>query len=119
MSYWIGSTATWAVMAEPDRIILADHVQLAIVARKANNRCRWAAMSSGRWTTRACSARGASRHDTVLNLAPMLCPMHRGNVARAIERQRLLQGLPSIRKTFGAGYKALLAEDYILPAVRP
>ncbi|MDO9032879.1 MAG: hypothetical protein Q7V09_20825 [Hydrogenophaga sp.] len=37
-------------------------------------------------------------------------PMSRGHVAELIERTRLLHGLPEVRKTWGAGLRALLAE---------
>ncbi len=40
----------------------------------------------------------------------MLLPMHRGNLDRAVQRMRLTQGLAAIRKTFGAGLRAVLAE---------
>lgn len=43
--------------------------------------------------------------------------MDRGHLHRAIERQRLTQGLTSIRATFGVGLRQVLAEPkHILPA---
>lgn len=40
----------------------------------------------------------------------MLSPMQRGSLKHAIERMRLIQGLPVIRQTFGCGLRAILAE---------
>jgi hypothetical protein len=37
-------------------------------------------------------------------------PMRRGHVAELIERTRTLHGLPEVRKTWGAGLRALKAE---------
>jgi hypothetical protein len=37
-------------------------------------------------------------------------PMHRGHLAELIERTRTLHGLPEVRKTWGAGLRALKAE---------
>ena len=37
-------------------------------------------------------------------------PMRRGRVVELIERTRLLHGLPEVRKTWGAGLRALTAE---------
>lgn len=91
------------------RHIDAEHVLLALVARRANPRCRWAAMADHEWTPRECRHRYYGP-TPAQHRPPLLSPMARGHLHRAIERQRLTQGLPSIRKTFGAGLRALLAE---------
>jgi hypothetical protein len=42
-------------------------------------------------------------------------PMRRGHVVELIERTRLLHGLPEVRKTWGAGLRALKEEPrYVL-----
>jgi len=42
-------------------------------------------------------------------------PMQRGHIAKLIERTRNCQGLPEVRKTWGAGLRTLLAEPrYVL-----
>lgn len=97
-------------------VILAEHVLLALVARKANPRCRWAAMASGRYSTRSCHWR-TSGIGSFYARPPLLSPMQRGNLHRAIQQQRLTQGLTSIRATYGTGLRALLAEPaHIVPA---
>lgn len=100
------------------RHINAEHVLLALVIRRANPRCRWAAMADHECTTFSCGSRYRGKP---FHCKPLLSPMQRGDLHHAIERQRLTQGLPSIRATFGTGLKALLAEpSRIVPAeVRP
>lgn len=87
----------------------AGYLQLALVARRANPTCRWAVYSDCILSTRNCQ-REASRFDKFLPGISLLAPMHRGELARAIERMRLFEGLPAIRKTFGIGLRAILAE---------
>lgn len=100
-------------------VILAEHVLLALVARKVNPRCRWAAMASHRYSTRSCSWR-LSGAGTTFPRPPQLSPMQRGSLHRAIERQRLTQGLGSIRATFGTGLRAVLDEPaHIVPSEVP
>lgn len=112
------STPTTTHQARP-RVILAEHVQLALVAAKLNRNCRWAAVSDCLWTTRTCTLRRIGG-DSAHKQPPTLQPMQRGHLHRAIERQRLTQGLPSIKATFGLGYKALLAESpHTVPPAAP
>ncbi|WP_374587231.1 hypothetical protein [Ideonella dechloratans] len=101
-----------------DHLIDAEHVRLSLVARRvaelqrrANPAagCRWAAMSAHLHDISSCSQRRpAGMH--ALPRPSMLLPMHRGNLDRAVQRMRLTQGLAAIRKTFGAGLRAVLAE---------
>lgn len=92
------------------RLINAEHLELVLVARRLKcSESRWAAMADHYWTQRRCSWRDNSS-STVIHFPPTAGPMARGNLHRAIERQRLTQGLPSIRKTFGTNLRALLAE---------
>lgn len=105
--------------AQPQQpaVILADHVQLALVARKANPRCRWAAMASHSYSTHSCHWRWRGTEALQYPRPSLLSPMQRGGLHSAIERQRLTQGLASIRATFGLGLRALLAEpSHIVPS---
>lgn len=94
--------------------IPAELVLLCIVARKANPRCRLAAVTGYTWSP-SCSTRFGGNPPRP-RFPPLLTPMQRGYLHRAIERQRLTQGLASIRKTFGVGLRAVLAEPaYVVP----
>lgn len=102
----------------PARYIKAEHVLLMLVARRANPACGWAAMANHEWTPRECR-RSDFGPTTVHARPPALTPMQRGGLHRAIRRQRLAEGLPSIRKTFGAGLRAVLAEPaHVVPSRR-
>ena len=96
------------------RIIKAEHVLLALVSRKIAARqvadgqrgLRWAAMSNGHYTpscrphvARFCHPR-----------PPLLQPMERGNLRELVERTRWLRGLDEVRRTWGCGLRAMLAE---------
>lgn len=101
-----------------ERYINAEHLALSLVARKANPRCRWAAMSNSRWSPE-CRRRYSDSPMPEINFTPILAPMQRGYLHRAIQSQRLTLGLPSIRQTFGVGLRALLAEPaHFVPANR-
>ena len=96
-------------------VILAEHVLLALVARKANPKCRWSAMASYQYSPRNCDRWRGS--DKLYSRPPLLTPMQRGELHRAIARQRLMQGLPSIRATYGTGLRAVLAEPaHVVPS---
>lgn len=97
-----------------DRFIKAEHVLLALVARKIAARqiasgergARWAAMSNG-VSTQSCDRR---RRAYRLPCPPLMQPMHRGNLAEVVERTRLVGGLPEVRRTWGLGLRAMQAE---------
>lgn len=101
----------------PPRFINAEHLQLALVARRLKSSdVRWAAMADHDWSPRRCTWRDNSS-TTLIHFPPIAGPMARGNLHRAIEQQRLTQGLPSIRKTFGTNLRSLLAEpSHFVPA---
>lgn len=86
--------------------INAEHVLLTLVARKALKSRRWAAMSDGAHTN-SCGRR--SGHYAVKH-PPLMVPMTRGNMNNVVEHVRLMRGLPEVRKTWGAGYRAMLQE---------
>ena len=88
------------------RTINAEHLLLALVARKAVPSRRWAAMSE-RIDTQACDRRRASWH---FAMPPMLSPMHRGRFDAVLSRTRCLHGLAEVRKTWRTGLRALVAE---------
>ena len=104
------------------RFIKAEHVLLALVARKIghfqmdNGRpaSRWAAMSNGVNTQDCDRRRGAWR----LNCPPLMLPMNHGSLTHAIDRTRLVGGLPEVRRTWGCGLRAIQAEvsKHCLPA---
>lgn len=91
----------------------ASQVQLMLFARKIAKRqadgCRWAVMGEHVEVTRSCRTRYQAA-PSVLRHRSLLTPMNRGCLDNAIERMRLTQGLPAIRRTFGCGLKAVLAE---------
>jgi len=99
-----------------DQTIDANAVLLAVAARKVANYqrrsgeagCRWAAMSGGARCVTRCSHRYSA--PSAFPVSSMLMPMTRGNLDQSIERMRLTEGLPAIRKTFGCGLRAILAE---------
>lgn len=100
-----------------DQYISAEHVRLALVVRRARPTTRWAAMAGHYFSTRNCQT---SRHVDREHwpTPPLLLPMDRGHLHRAIERQRLTHGLGSIRQTFGCGLREILAEPrHIVPEV--
>ena len=96
-----------------DATIRADHLQLALVARRiaqrqqagGENGCRWAAMSA-HVTTQDCNRRGGTYR---IPAPPMLTPMSAGRIDRAIERVRMLDGLDGVRRVFGRGVRAMRA----------
>ena len=87
------------------RTIAADHLQLTLVARRAqrltNHPTRWAAMSDHLWSARSCRARFAPQDAPAYHRESTMAPMDRGHLLQAIERMRLTSGLPAVRATFG------------------
>ena len=104
------------------RYIKAEHVLLALVARKIATQqvargeagARWAAMSNGA-STQACDRRRGTYR---LPTPPLMVPMHHGELAHVVERTRLTYGLAEVRRTWGCGLRAMLAEAsrHCLPA---
>ena len=94
--------------------ISADQLKLALVARRINRltgkRTRWAAMSATTRVSMGCVPPG--RHWVrPLPMPSMLMPMERGDLFKAIERTRCVAGTAAVRRTFGAGIRALRAEN--------
>lgn len=90
------------------RHISASYLQLALVARKIRPGTKWAVISNG-VNTYGCDPRIAPtsyRRPTPSLLTPLLPSVP----ARVVERVRLNYGLDEVRKTWGIGYRALLAE---------
>lgn len=97
-----------------NRYIKAEHVELALVARKIASlqveggkpAARWAAMSNG-VSTQDCSRRPSAYR---LPVPPLMMPMHRGQFDRLLERTRRAYGLDEVRRIWGCGLRALQAE---------
>jgi len=96
------------------RHISAEHVLLALVARKVTD-ARWAAMSNGA-STAPCARRSAPSYR--LPHGPLMVPMDRGNIFRAIDRVRC-HGRDELKRTFGLGIRALRAETQSFILRRP
>lgn len=93
-------------------VISADQLKLVLTARHLNRltgkRTRWAAMSATTRVSMGC----ARRHWTpALPVPSLLTPMERGTLLAAIERTRCTAGTAAVRRTFGAGIRALRAEN--------
>jgi len=83
--------------------------------RTSNGRvCQIAAVTIGPLIEVDCSTAGRLRmRDDAIRLGKSrvtVTPMDRGHIARLIERTRQQHGLKEVRKTWGLGIKALLAE---------
>lgn len=81
--------------------------------------CQVAAITAGTLIEVDCSSAGRLRLRTdALRLGKSrvtVTPMTRGHIGDLIERTRVCHGLAEVRKTWGAGIKALLAEPrYVL-----
>jgi hypothetical protein len=100
--------------------IAVDQVRLALVGRRiaeyqrdngrADEACRWAAMSTHTEVLAGCGSRFRTDPPTTFKHPSTMRPMDRGHLHRAIARMRMTQGLVAIRKTFGCGLRAILAE---------
>lgn len=101
-------------------LISAQAVRDALAANKiadyqrrtgrAEQAARWAAMSEHTEVLARCGARWRDTPPSCVHRASMLYPMDRGHLSRAIQRMNLTLGLKAIRKTFGCGLRAILAE---------
>jgi hypothetical protein len=97
-------------------VINAEHVLLALVALRAKRMnptiARFAAISNGAMTTRRCTTRDARSRvpHSVWRTPPMLYPLLPSVPASLVEHVRVFHGLLEVKKTWGIGYKALLAE---------
>jgi len=79
-------------------------------------RAKWVA-TSGHQDTGACGtswrhARGYREHLGLspVQIRPSLGTLHHGDVIRVVEKVRTLRGLDEVKRTWGIGYKALIAE---------
>jgi hypothetical protein len=106
-----------------------DMVEAALVSARMRRRnggrtCALAAMTAAPLLQPDCSHPNRLRlRDEAMRLAarPAMCsPMERGHVAALIARTRLYHGLDEVRKTWGSGLRALLAENrYVLNGGQP
>lgn len=91
-----------------------DALMFAVVRRKATGVtvARFAAYTNIQPLTGVtCSSPTYRRGVPQRNLgASHLCGMWRGDMDRLVERLRLSHGLPELRRTWGAGLRALRAE---------
>ncbi len=104
-------------MSTSTHVISAEHLELVLVglrAKRHNPRlAKFAAVSNGGETTNRCTLRDArsTTPHSCWRKPPMVHPLIVSVPARLIERMRCQPGgLNEIRKTFGQGYKAMLAE---------
>lgn len=105
----------------PPRFIDAGHLELAYQCQRAQAlgvigmSTRYAAMSNGLAHVRRCDTHGC-QSTTSWRLPPLFVPMDRGNLTAVIDRVRVADGRDGVRKVFGVGIRALLAEvsGYIL-----
>jgi hypothetical protein len=100
--------------------ISAEHLKLALFARKHSLsgfnpgllNTRWAAFSNG-WDSlgNGCPRRPPSPDlQRQLKHPPLFLPFRHGITEALVRRTRMSYGLPEIKRTWGLGYKALLAE---------
>jgi hypothetical protein len=103
-------------MAHATHHIKADHVALLLALRKANPRCQWLAVSNG-FDAGAC---GSSWHNTFLYrqrlgmgahaLRPMVTSLYQEGLQGTIKKVLLTGGPKEVKRTWGVGFKALMAE---------
>lgn len=98
--------ATTTAAARP-RAILADHVQLALVASKARPGTRWAAMSNGA-ATAPCQPRQPGG-GYLIHQPPLLTPLTQGFMVRVLNRARS-QGRSEVLRTWRTSIAVLKAE---------
>lgn len=93
------------------RHITAENVLLCLVARKANARCRWAAMSNSAISSECREPRWWRTPYRMPPHPSLLLPMNSGQLDAVVERTRLQpNGLKAVRTTWGKGYRAMQAE---------
>lgn len=99
----------------PLKMVEAALVSAKMRRRNGGRTCALAAMTAAPLLQPDCSHPNRLRlRDEAMRLAarPAMCsPLDRGHIAALIARTRLLHGLGEVRKTWGAGLRALLAED--------
>lgn len=95
-------------MPSPIRTIKAEHLMLALVARKLRPTTRWAAVSNG-MATSACKPQRYSQ-GWGIHTQPLLAPLTRGHMQALLERVRREHGRAEVLRTWGAGMRALGAE---------
>lgn len=86
--------------------IRVDHLQLALLARRTRTG-RWCAYSTHPATGGACD----SRKPWPAHGGPLLSPWFAGDIAKLAERTHRERGLREVRRTWGAGVRALCAEQ--------
>jgi hypothetical protein len=91
--------------AQRTRAINAEHLKLALVARKLRPGTRWAAVSNG-MATQACKPQRYSQ-GWGIHTQPLLAPMDRGYMQSLLERVRRQHGRAEVQRTWGAGMRAL------------
>lgn len=103
-------------MAHATHHIQADHVALLLALRKANPHARWCALSNG-FDAGDCggSWRHSHLHRTYLELPPhalrpRISSLWHGDLGRTIKKVQLFGGSKEMRRTWGVGFKALMAE---------
>lgn len=107
-----------------NQTINLEHLQLALASAKLRRHtrggtCLLAALTSAPVLRADCSSRSRQRMLADAKLhghsKPMVTLMERGHMAELIFRTRLEHGLAEVRKTWGAGLRALQAEPrYVL-----
>lgn len=104
--------------------IKASDLKFALAAHKlrrhtSGKTCQVAAITAGPLIEADCSSAGRLRmRADALRMGKSrvtVTPMNRGHIGGLIERTRVFHGLAEVRKTWGVGIKALLAEPrYVL-----
>ncbi len=92
------------------RYIKAEHVLLAMVARKAAPTTQWAAISNGFHTYR-CTERKPMKPYCFPHQALMLPILPCTTDERLLDKVRWCYGVKEIKATWGMGYRQLLAEN--------
>lgn len=100
-------TARASQPAPAPRLIRADHLALALVARKARPTVRWAAMSNGAFTS-SCSQRPPGG-GYLMHEPPLLTPMQRGRMTALLDRVRS-HGYAEVHRTWHTGMRELAVE---------
>lgn len=99
--------------------INAEYLKLTLVARRVTRfrpaPCRWCVMGTRIMGATDCRAWWAAESRRAGNVntfrAPSIMqPLCRGDILTAIERMRVVQGLPALKKAFGISIRALRAE---------
>jgi hypothetical protein len=103
-------------MAHATHHIKVDHVALLLALRKANPRARWHALSNGFDAGDCgCSWRHSHSYRQRLGmdahvLRSRVSSMWHGHLSRTIKQTQLIGGPKEVKRTWGVGFKALMAE---------